>query len=430
MERRRGAPRTSTRSPQPTAWTSKPFRRVWAAGAVGALGVEVGELALPILAVQALGASAGELSLLRAAMFAPFLLLTLWLGVLVDRRPRRPLLVLADLGRGAVVVVVCALALTGVLGFPILLVAMVVIGSLAVLAMLADFSLIPLVVDEEQLIDANARMTATHSAIGSAGAGVGGLFVQAVSAPIALLATGIAHLLSGLIMARTRIDEPPSPPERRPGLRDAVEGLRLLWRHRSLRALMLEAAIWNAGNEILMIALLVRILEQFPLGPLAIGLTLTAAGVGAVLGSLLSARLTARWGYGRSLLVAMLIGNTAPLAAVLSASPAATASLVVLIAGFAVSGVGIGVANAQAVSVRQQAVESAMRGRTNAGYRFVSWGATLVGALAAGGVVLIAGTRGAAVAGGAIMALATVPIALSPVRRARTIAEASSSGRA
>lgn len=63
-----------------TAWASRDFRRIWGATTASALGNEVGELALPVLALVWLGASAEELSWVRVATFLPYLALTLWIG--------------------------------------------------------------------------------------------------------------------------------------------------------------------------------------------------------------------------------------------------------------------------------------------------------------------------------------------------------------
>ena len=408
-----------------SAWRSRSFRRVWTAGAVAGLGTEIGELAVPVLAVVTLAASATELSLVRAALLVPYLLLTLWLGVIVDRHPRRPLLVAADLGRGLLLAVVCGLALAGWLSIPLLVAAAAVLGSLAVLSNLAEFSFVPQLVEEHQLIDANARITAAQSAIGVAGAGAGGLLVQLVTAPFALLLNAVGFLVSGVLLLRLRVVE--SVPARRAGsrsaLREAREGVAVLLRHRVLRALLAEATLWNLGNEILMLALALLVLRGYDLGPAALGLVLMAGGVGAFAGSLLSARLTARFGYGRSLVVAMLIGNSAPVVALLGAGSASVASLALLTGGFVLSGLGIGVANSQAVSLRQLAVDPSVRGRANAGYRLVSWGALSIGALAGGALVTLLGPWAAGMLGAGLMALATLPVALSPVRRLRRIEE-------
>lgn len=70
----------------------------------------------------------------------------------------------------------------------------------------------------------------------------------------------------------------------------------------------------------------------------------------------------------------------------------ATGSLVILAVAFLGSGLGIGVANSQAVTVRQLAVRDYLRGRINAAYRLLSWGALSVGALLAGVAVALLGT--------------------------------------
>lgn len=397
------------------------------------IGTEIGELAVPVLAVVTLAASATELSLVRAALLVPYLLLTLWFGVIVDRHPRRPLLIAADLGRGVLLAVVCALALTGWLTIPLLIAAAALLGSLAVLSALAEFSFVPQVVGEDQLIDANARITAAQSAIGVAGAGAGGVLVQVLTAPFALLLNAVGFLASGVLLAGVRVTEtvPAHPAEGRAkvsAVREAREGIRVLLHHRALRALLGEATLWNLGNEVFMLALSLLVLRTYGFGAAALGVVLMAGGVGAFAGSLASRRLTARFGYGRSLVVAMLVGNTAPVAALLAAGSASVWSLVVLAVGFVLSGLGIGVANSQAVSLRQLAVAPGLRGRANAGYRLVSWGALSIGALLGGVLVTALEPWLAGVVGAAVMALATVPVALSPVRRLRAIEEVRPSG--
>lgn len=402
-----------------SAWVSRDYRRVWGASTAGALGGEIGELALPVLALVTLGATAQELSWVRAATFLPYLLLTLWLGVLVDNRRRRPLMVGAELGRAGVLLIVGVLALTGMLSVPLLVVATFVLGSLAVLHMLADFTFLPHVVRPEQLPDANARITATQSAVAIGGSGVGGGLVQAVTAPVAVLVNGVAHLVSAALLHRVRVVEPVIAPARDSTVRQAREGMVALMRHRAVRALAAEATVWNLGNEIFMLALTVAVIGGRGDGPLALGLVLVAGGVGAFVGAGLSARLTAAVGYGRSLVGAMLLGNTAPLIGVLLTGSTSTGSLVVLAAAFLVSGLGIGVANSQAVTVRQLTVPERLRGRVNSAYRLLSWGALSVGALIAGGLVTAWGPWVAATVGTALMAVSTAPVGLSPVRRMR-----------
>lgn len=296
-----------------SAWKSREYRRVWAAGAVAGLGGEIGDLALPVLALTTLGASAQEMSWVKAALYLPYLLLTLWLGVLVDRHRRRPLMIGAELSSFVVLLTVAVLALVGWLSIPMLVAATFLLGAASVLHTLA----------------------------------------------------------------------------------------------------------WNLGNEAFILALTVAVIGGRPDGPLALGLVLMAGGVGAFVGAGLSARLTARFGYGRSLIGALLLGNTAPLLGMWFARDTATGSLAIVAVAFLGSGLGIGVANSQAVTVRQLAVPDDLRGRVNAAYRLLSWGALSVGALLAGVAVSLLGTWQAGVLGAAVMALSSVPVIASPVRRMR-----------
>ena len=76
---------------------TRDFRRLWAALSISLMGSSVSTLALPLVAVLTLHASPLEMGILAFAGQFPFLLCSLPLGVFVDRRPRRPLLITTDL---------------------------------------------------------------------------------------------------------------------------------------------------------------------------------------------------------------------------------------------------------------------------------------------------------------------------------------------
>ena len=436
-----------------SSWTVPGFRLFWSAGALSRLGAEVGEIALPALTLITLGATAMEASWVRTALVAPFLVVTLWFGVIVDRHPRRPLMILTDWVRGIFLLAVCALALTDTLTIPVAVGAAFAIGTMTVLYQLADFSFLPQFVPEDALIDANSKITATESAIETAGSGVGGLVVQAVTAPIAIAVNAVGYLASAVLIGRLRIDEPTpaetatvdvptpnanetadtpapttsentdAPAAKSSAIAEARDGLKVLVRHPILRALAAEASTWNFGHEILMLALAVHVLAGLPAGPLIFGAVVTCGGIGALIGSLLSPRLTKRFGYGRSLLTSLIVGNTAPLIGMVIVAFLPAVLIPGLAVAFLLSGLGSGVADSQSTSIRQLALTAELRGRVNAGYRLVSWGALSIGAILGGTLITLIGPVGSAVSGAALMALAKVPVALSPVRGIRAINE-------
>src|SRR6185437_16238774 len=82
-------------------WRQPDFLKLWSAETVSQFGTQISQLALPLAAIDVLHASAFEVAALATVEFLPFLLVSLPAGVWVDRMPRRPILVIGDLARAA-----------------------------------------------------------------------------------------------------------------------------------------------------------------------------------------------------------------------------------------------------------------------------------------------------------------------------------------
>ncbi|MCB9006454.1 MAG: MFS transporter [Ardenticatenaceae bacterium] len=80
-------------------WRHANFLRFWSANIISDFGSGITFLALPIIGAVMLEATAGQMGLLSAAGTLPYLLFGLPVGVFVDQRRKRPLLILADVGR-------------------------------------------------------------------------------------------------------------------------------------------------------------------------------------------------------------------------------------------------------------------------------------------------------------------------------------------
>ena len=421
------------------AWRNRNFRRLWAGATASTFGSEIAEIALPLLALLTLSASASELSALRVAQFLPFLLATLPLGLLVDRRSghRLQFMVGADVGRFLLVASIPIAVWLGLLHMPLLYALVFGAGILTVLFDVANFAFLPRVVDPDQLVDANGKLEATHSASEIGGRGIGGLAVQALSAPVAVGANALGFLASALFLSRIHAALPDTADpasEATTGLtttdsqaarREVWEGLRVALTHRYIRPLLGEATTFNFFNEMLLLGLMLWAVRDLELSAATIGLIFTAGGVGSFLGAWFGARLTGRFGYGRVLLLTLTLGNGAPLA--LLASNHVEDRVVVLLCGvFAVMGVGIGIANTHAVSLRQIAVPEHLNGRTNAAYRLLSWGAIPLGAAAGGLVAATFDGQTAMLTGAVGVAAATLWVAASRVPHLASINDASS----
>ncbi len=405
-----------------SAWSDRNFRRLWIGSSASWFGAEIGELAIPLLALITLSATPGELGLLRTMQFLPFLLVTLPLGVLVDRSRKRPLMIGADLGRFVLIGGIPVLIWSGA-GY-IELVYVLVFGAavLTVLYQLSDFALLPRVVTQEALLDANSKLTATQSAAEIGGKGLGGLLVQALTAPVAVLFNAAGYLGSAFAISRIDIDERVErSAERRSIWGEVVEGLRIVGRNKYLRPLLSESTTFNLFFELFLVGLMVFAVRDTGLSPVLIGLAFTIGAVGTFLGAWFGARVAGRFGYGRVLLVTFFIGNSASVLLVLL-NDTGTAMLI-LASVFFLMGLGTGVANVHATSLRQTAVSSALHGRVNAAYRMVSWGAVPIGASLGGLIATGFSAQTAMLVGALGIPLGTIWIAASAIPKLRSIAD-------
>jgi MFS family permease len=92
--------------PQGGLWRHRDFLKLWSAETVSQFGSQVSGLALPFVAIVVLHVSAFEVAALGTVEFLPFILFSLPAGVWVDRLRRRPILIVGDLGRGALLAAV------------------------------------------------------------------------------------------------------------------------------------------------------------------------------------------------------------------------------------------------------------------------------------------------------------------------------------
>ena len=391
-------------------------------------GSEVTELALPLVAVLVLDADAGQMGLLAAARFAPFLLLTLPAGAWVDRRRRRPVLVASNLGRALLVGLVPLLAGLGLLGMGHLYGIAFAVGVLTMLFDVAYQSYLPSLVDRDQLVEGNSKLQASASVARVGGPGLGGLLVQLVGAPRTLLVDAVSYLVSAASLLAIRGREP-APATGRDGAprigfrREVAEGLRVTYRNPVLRAMAGLAATYNFFSQVIEALLVLYATQELDLSAGLIGLIVASGSVGALVGAALAGRLERRLGVGPALILAVVVECAALLLVPLAGGPPLVVSGLLGLA-FVANGFGLGLSNVLAVSLRQAVTPDRLLGRMNASYRFLTYGAIPLGALLGGALGELLGLR-TAVAVGAVGSLLTVPWALlPPLPRIRQMPEA------
>src|SRR5436309_1081924 len=195
-------------SRRPTLWRHPDFLKLWAGQSVSRLGSQVSLLALPLIAITVLQATTFEVGLLSAAEFAPFILVGLPAGVIVDRMAKRPILIAADAGRLLALGSVPLAYQLGALTIGQLYAVAFASGVLTVFFDVAYQSYLPVLVERHELVDGNAKLAVSDSAATVAGPSIAGALIDLVGAAMAVIADAVSFGVSALSLLVVHRREP------------------------------------------------------------------------------------------------------------------------------------------------------------------------------------------------------------------------------
>jgi predicted MFS family arabinose efflux permease len=365
-------------------WRHGDFLKLWGAQLVSALGSRITRTALPILAVLSIRASAEQVAMLTALSMAPGVVVGLLLGGRIDRRAKRPLLIGADLFRAGLLLTVPLAAWLGRLGMGQLYVVAALAGAATTLFQIADKAYLPALIGKDRLVEGNSKLESTEAIAEIVGPGMGGLLVQAITAPAAIVLDALSFLASAFCLALIRHAEEPADEGHRPTLlHDLRVGLGASLFHPLVRpGLLVEAssAVWNGFFAAFYT---LYALETLGLGPGALGLVISAGGVGSLFGATLAGRLSSFMGLGPALILCMTGSRLAAFLIPLARGPEWLA--VACLLGHQLVGDALLVAYyVLAVSLRQSVLPQATLGRANATFHVATGLLVPTGALIAG----------------------------------------------
>ena len=402
----------------PSLWRDGDFRRLWAGQTASQLGAQASQVTLPLIAVVALNAGATQLGVLRAVEQAPILLLSLFAGAWVDRRRPRGIMMLADLGRALALAAIPILYLLGTLAIPVLLVVAFLVGTLSVFFEVAYQASLVRLVRRDQLAQGNGALEGSRSAAQIGGPALGGALVSLLSAPIAIAGSAFFFAVSFLSIRRIRRHERPAghaEPHTRIWRR-IHDGLHLVLSTTSLRAVCLASAAFQFSFAALMTVYLLFLPRGLHLSGTAVGLVLAAMGPGAVVGSLLSARLPRRFGYGTVLVSSAMLADGVMLCVPALHGPT-TVTVPLLMAINFLFGAFSQLVDVTVMAVRQAITPVRMQGRVVATINFAGMGLTPLGSLLGGFLAGRWGLRTSLLLTAVGLALSPLSMAFSPLAR-------------
>jgi MFS family permease len=368
--------------------------------------------------VLALTNSPAQAGLVAAARTAPYIVLGLPVGALVDRWNRRTVLMCCDVARALAMGSVPLAWYFGALTMTQLLVVALVQGVAVSFSNIAQVAALPRLVLREQISAAQALNTSSLGVAALVGPGLGGVIVAlgrstAEGAAVAFLVDALTYVVDLVLLATIRRPFQIARPGGRRRLRDEiVEGLRYLWADRPIRLL----AIVNMVHRLCLggvVVLAVLVLGRDVLGasPAALGFVVGAAGAGGLLGSAVTPRLQRRLTVGPLMVI---VTTTHGLGIGLVGL---AASVPFAMVGMAVVGAAEAMTSIVQVSYRLATIPDNMQGRVNSVYRLGSFTAMTLGTAIAGLLLEGFGPRAALGAMAAYVLLVALGVARSGVSR-------------
>jgi MFS family permease len=382
------------------------LRALLAATGTSALG-DGAFLAAAPLAAAAITRDPTAVAVVLAAEHLPWVLVTPFAGVYVDRWPKRPTMIVADLLRGLAVAALAVMVGAGVATIPAIaacaaaMVTGMVFHSAAAEAVIADLT----GRDEQLLHKVNGRLQAANTAGRQLLGPPGGSWSFTLASWLPFAADAASFLASAALLAAVPSHRADGRPRTRmwPALH---EGAAYLMRHRELRTLALLTAAGNVSVNMAMATLVLYATDPGGLGitPAAYGVLLAAMAVGGILGGLVAPGVIRHLGGGRVTVIVGLLVQAAAWLAVAATHNAIVAGMAVCIMWISIAPVTVVI-----VGTRQRQTPPELLGRVISAYRIVGNGISPLGALAGGLIAAAWGLRAPMLVAAAILAATVLP---------------------
>ena len=355
--------------------------RLWLGETVEWFGGQITLLALPYIALNLLQADAFRMGVLYSVGYLPFPILGVFVGVVGDRWPRRPMMVIANIAQVATLGSIPIAFLLGKLSLYHLFAVAAIMGVSTVFFEVAYQAYLPTLIERDDLLEGNSKLTTSESTSLTAGPALAGFLINLVGAAMAMTADALTTLFAAVAIFSIRTPEKRETKAERNFVREIKEGAEVIYKDPALRTLAASTATLNLGSSIFYPVFFLLLFNELKLSPFLAGIVLGIGSVGSLIGAVIAPKFAKELGFGRTLAVSLLISGIGLLAIpIVTYGPAVP----LLAALWMFSSVGIPIYNINQISFRQTIVADRLQGRMNATMRTIVWGVLPVGALLGG----------------------------------------------
>jgi MFS family permease len=398
------------RQPRPL-WRNRDYRLLWAGNLVSSLGSATVLIAFPLLVLAITGrpVQAGGVAAVEAV---PYIVLSLPLGLLVDRYSRRKMLIFAGVTSMLASAVIPVAYYLHHLTIGMVYLVAVVVGAASALDQIAQVTILPALVSENQLGIVAGQSELIFNLAAIAGPPLAGVLLSGGHLAVPFVVDSVSFGLLALAVGMIGTDLDPQRPATASRWREEVLlGIRTLVRHRTLRALSILTLTGDflfSGITVLMTV----VVKSRGGSPAIIGAVFAIAAVGGLIGSLTATRLDRSVGLVRSVMLRSWV--TAALFPLLATGVPPIALGVV----WSLINVMIAFMNVTQMRLTMSLAPREVLGRTQSVVTFASYAVLPIGAVFTGVLLQYAGPRGTVLTFTGILAVLAIYSSVSRDLRA------------
>jgi Na+/melibiose symporter-like transporter len=402
-------------------FTNQDFVRLWLAESISIFGSLISVTALSFAAILTLDAGPYQIALLGVAQMAPAFLLSLFAGAWVDRLPRRPIMITADIARAVLLGSIPVAALFDLLRIEQLYVVAALASVFSTFFDIAYQAYLPTLVEPDQLVEGNSKLTASAAVAEASAFSSAGWLVQLLTAPGAIVFDALSFLGSAYFIFRIESKEPPPIPSvERPPIRDEIaDGVRLLARDPILRSLAVSNLMLSFAFRVNGAVYALYLVNELGFRPGVLGMIYAIGGISALVASLNANRVTLLIGLGPAMITGMVLTGVGQ-GMIALATGVTLFSVLLLIGQQLVADAAATVYEIDEISLRQVVAPADALGRINGSMRVLDFGAMLMGALVGGWLGATIGLRFTIVIASLLFVAGGLWLGRTPVRQLKS----------
>lgn len=394
----------------PRALRHRDYTLLWGGQTISVAGDGIYTVAIALEALR-ISDHASALAYVQGARVAPNALFLLFAGALVDRLPRRLVVLGANGLRAVAVAVLAALVAAHALNLTELALLSAAVGAGDAFFYPAYRAIMPELLPADLLTQGNAFNSASQTAGASfLGPAIGGVIVAAGGTSVAFAVDAATFAVSALsLLPITQVPAPAA--SGRSIVSDARQGIRWTMRQRWLWYGIIAAGLGNlAGFAPMAVTIPLIVRDVLHQGPVAYGVTFAAGGTGGLLAAVVAGRLGSPKRRMR-----MIWAAWAAAAAGLAGTGAAP-DVFAVAAGAAITFFGLTYGNLLWGALMQVAVPPQMLGRASSVDWLFSICLSPLGIVLAGALAGSIGVRETVLAGAGVAALSCLVVFMPGVR--------------